>query len=166
MSLIDDDPLCCVQCSEACVCCIRRYTVRRSRRPTWAIPAAVARGQLFFPPQLHSTNCLQLLFADALFVRSLFTSKPTLPFLSLSLSLSLVSTRMTRWTLSITSPSPWATTTTSCSPHLFLSTFFSFFFIGRVFFFLFCLRFSGEYRSSFKYISLYTVDRAIKLGWH
>ena len=52
-------------------------------------------------------------------------------------SLSLVSTRMTRWTLSITSPSPWATTTTSCSPHLFLSTFFSFFFIGRVFFFCF-----------------------------
>ena len=152
MSLIDDDPLCCVQCSEACVCCIRRYTVRRSRRPTWAIPAAVARGQLFFPPQLHSTNCLQLLFADALFVRSLFTSKPTLQFLSLS----LVSTRMTRWTLSITSPSPWATTTTSCSPHLFLSTFFSFFFIGRVFFFVL---FTFFWRISIKfqvYQSLYS----------
>ena len=43
---------------------------------------------------------------------------------------------------------------------------FFFFFHWEGVFFLFCLRFSGEYRSSFKYISLYTVDRAIKLGWH
>jgi hypothetical protein len=75
----------------------------------------------------------------------IYQLQPTLPFLSLSLfspsslryiirlvklSLSLVSTRMTRWTLSITSPFPWATTTTSCSPvSYYLFSFFFFFFI-------------------------------------
>lgn len=164
-----------------CVC-VSHSTLHGPSLSTWivAIPAGGgARSALLSSStsfyELSSIPICWCLIRPVL----IYQLQPTLPFLSLSffpfslryiirlvkLSLSLVSTRMTRWTLSITSPFPWATTTTSCSPvSYYLFSFF--FFIGGG---LFCFFLTFFWRISIKfqvYQSSYTVDRAIKLGWH